>query len=282
MKYAITAATGNFGKIAVKKLANLVGQDNVIVIARNEEKATQMFPGFEVRQAAYDEVDPLAQALTGADRVLFISSQPGQAIPRSQQHENVVTALKQAGVSYVAYTGFAHAQESPNALANDHQLTEKLLAESGLNYSILRNNWYLENEIDFLQAGSEGKRITYWASDKAGWALEREYAEAAVKVLVSENPKQIYEFAGPIRSYAQLAQALQEATGKEFDMAHLTEAAYVDDLVASGLDQATAELFASFQAPIADGSLNHPENDLEEVLGHPVTDLVEAIKEVLA
>ena len=32
MKYAITAATGNFGQVAVKLLNKLVGEDNVIVL----------------------------------------------------------------------------------------------------------------------------------------------------------------------------------------------------------------------------------------------------------
>lgn len=38
MKYAITAATGKFGQSAVSTLNAKVGAENVLVIARNQDK----------------------------------------------------------------------------------------------------------------------------------------------------------------------------------------------------------------------------------------------------
>ncbi|ABJ57731.1 Predicted nucleoside-diphosphate-sugar epimerase [Lactobacillus delbrueckii subsp. bulgaricus ATCC BAA-365] len=110
----------------------------------------------------------------------------------------MVEAAKNAGVGYVAYTSFPKASESDNWLAADHKLTEKLLKESGLKHSFLRNNWYLENEMTFLAPGPVNR--IYWANNFAGWAPESEYAAAAVKVLTSDDPKEVYEFAGPKRS----------------------------------------------------------------------------------
>ncbi len=49
MKYAVTAATGNFGLLAVNYLSKLVDQKDIIVIARNKQKAQQLFPDFEIR-----------------------------------------------------------------------------------------------------------------------------------------------------------------------------------------------------------------------------------------
>lgn len=43
MKYAVTAATGNLGQAAVKELNKLAGAENVIVIARNTDKAAKLF-----------------------------------------------------------------------------------------------------------------------------------------------------------------------------------------------------------------------------------------------
>lgn len=42
-----------------------------------------------------------------------------------------------------------------------------------------------------------------------------------------------------------------------------------------------AALFTSFQEPINDGSLNENSNDLETVLGHELTNLPDAINEIL-
>lgn len=282
MKYAITAATGNFGQTAVKELLKLVDAKDVVVVARNLEKAQELFPEVEIRQGSYDSVESMTNALAGVDRVLFISSQPGGEVSRDVQHLNVVEALKNNGVEFVAYTSFPHAQTATSALAQDHKLTEDAIVKAGLKHSFLRNNWYLENEIGFLQSGANNQTAAYWANHQAGWALEREYAEGAVKVLVATDPADIYEFAGPATTYAQLGEALKVATGNDFAVAHVTQNEYIAALEGTGLDHGTAAMFASFQAPIEDGSLAEDTNDLPTVLGHDLLPLSEAIKEILA
>lgn len=282
MKYAVTASTGHFGQVAVKELAKLTDQNQIVVIARNTEKAHQLFDGYEIRQGDYDSVDSMTQALNGIDRVLFISSQPGGKVPRETQHHNVVEAIKNAGVSFVAYTSFPNAQKSTNPLAADHRLTEQLIEKAGIKHSFLRNNWYLEDEMAFLQMGVKGQTASYWADGQAGWALEREFAEAAAKVLVGTDPQEIYEFAGPLHTYEELGKALQSATGKDLTIQQVSKDEYAKQLAQGGLDKSTAALFASFQDPIADGSLAHASDDLTKVLGHPLVSLADAIKELIA
>lgn len=280
MKYAISAATGNFGQIAVKKLVDAVGAGNVVAIVRNEEKGKKLLPaGIEIRQADYGDEAAVENALAGVDKFLFISSQPGGAVTRADQHKNVVEAAKKAGVGYVAYTSFPKASESDNWLAADHKLTEKLLKESGIKHSFLRNNWYLENDLSFLAPGPANR--IYWANNFAGWAPESEYAAAAVKVLTSDDPKEVYEFAGPKRSYEDLAAALNAATGEDTAAKQVSQDEYVQVLEGLGLDHDTAAMYASFQQPIDDGSLTEESSDLKEVLGG-LTPLNQAIKELLA
>ncbi len=281
MKYAVTAATGNFGQAAVKSLSELTDKNNIVVIARNQEKAQQLFPGFEVREGNYDDIDSMSDALSGIDRVLFISSQPGGEVSRDVQHKNVVEALQNAGVKFVAYTSFPDAQNSVSALAADHKLTEQLIEKTGIDHAFLRNNWYLEDEIAFLQMGANGDSASYWADGNAGWALEREFAEAAAKVLVADETKDVYEFAGPMKTYEDLGVALQEATNKKLDIKQISKDDYTKLLAAGGLDDTTAAVFAGFQDPIQEGSLNHASSDLADVLGHQTLDLKDAIQEIL-
>lgn len=281
MKYAVTAATGNFGQAAVKALSQLTDKRNIVVIARNQEKAAKLFPGFDVRQGDYGDIDSMSNALSGINRVLFVSSQPGGQVSCDVQHKNVVQALQNAGVDFVAYTSFPDAQNSVSALAGDHKMTEQLIEKSGIKHAFLRNNWYLEDEIAFLQMGANGDSASYWADGKAGWALEREFAEAAAKVLVADKPKEVYEFAGPMKTYEDLGVALQEATGKKLDIKQISKDDYTKLLAVGGLDDTTAAVFAGFQDPIQEVSLDHASSDLADVLGHPTLDLADAIKEIL-
>lgn len=277
--YAITGVTGRFGKIAVNYLTEIVGASHVVALARNTERAKKIVPvGVEVRSGDYTNSEQLVFSLQGVDRLLFVSSQPGGPVTREQQHRNVVEAAKIAGVGYIAYTSFPHADISTATLAGDHKKTEEYIKASGLAYSFLRNNWYLENEVDTLKGATLGKPFVYSAGEgKAGWALEREYAEAAVNVIISDNKKNIYEFSGEARSYGDLAANIQG----EFDIVSIDDETYSEELKAIGLNDDLAALVTSFQTLIREGQLNENTKDLENALEHPLSPIADAIKEVV-
>lgn len=277
--FAITGVTGNFGRTAIKHLAQLVPANQIIALARNTEKAQEVVPeGVTVRAGDYTKPEELAESLKGVDRLLFISSQPGAPVSRETQHRNVVSAAQKAGVSFIAYTSFPHADTSTAPLADDHKLTEELIVKSGIDHSFLRNNWYLENEAATINAAKSGKDFVYSAGKgRAGWALEREYATAAAEVLATgDTAKEIYEFAGPARTYEDLAQA----TPGDFKVASVNDAEYQAGLQSAGLDEGTAQVVTSFQTYIRQGVLDEETTDLQEVLGHELTPLTEAIKEL--
>lgn len=283
MKYAVTAATGRFGRVAVEQLVDLVGKDQVVAIVRDVAKGRELLPaGIEIRQGDYADQAGMTSALAGIDRLLFISSQPGGPVSRETQHLNVVAAAKEAGVSLVAYTSYPQADQAKAPLAHDHQVTEAAIKEAGLAHAFLRDNWYLENDASFLTAGKEGQAAIYWTTGKAAWAPEALYATAAAKVLVSDQPKEVYEFGGQPISYEELGDALKEALGKGVEVAKLSREAYEAALVKSGMDEAMATMIASFEEPHEAGDLDVTSDDLATVLGHPLPTLVASIKELLA
>lgn len=283
MKYAISAATGNFGQIVIPELLKKINASDITAIVRNTDKAKKVLPaGINIEKADYTDKDALTKALKGIDKLLFISSVPGGAIPRETQHKNVVDAAKDAGVSYIAYTSFAKADDAKSALSSDHKATEKMIKESGMKYSFLRNAWYLENETSYLKAGANGQDALYAAGDgKIGFALEREYAIGAAKVMELDDAKEVYEFAGKPVSYAELGQAVKEVTGKDFEFKSVSDDEYRTGLIKSGFDEGTADVFVGMQNMMRDNELNVSSSDLPDVLGHELTPLTDAIKEIL-
>lgn len=277
--YAITGATGHFGQRAIQYLAAKVPASEILALARNVEKAKQVLPaGIAIRQADYTDPAQMTTALAGVDRLLFVSSLPGGAVSRAEQHANVVTAAKRAGVQFIAYTSFPMADRTTAALAADHQATEHAILDAGLPHSFLRNNWYLENELATLRPAAAGKDFLYSAgAGQVGWALEREYAEAAVNVLLAAAPKAVYEFAGPARTYRDLA----EAMSGQFAIKSLTDADYQKALIAYGVAAGLAGFLTGSMAMIRNGALAEHTTDLPDVLGHDLTPLPAAIQEVL-
>lgn len=284
MKIAISAATGHFGQLAIQELLKTVAAGDIVAVVRNREKGQRLLPaGITVRQADYTDEVAMTTALAGIDRLLFISSVPGGPISRQQQHANVVKAAQAAGVSYVAYTSFAKADTAQSPLSKDHVATEALLKASGLQVSFLRNAWYLENELSYLQAGAQGQDSVYAAGDgRIGFALEREYAEAAAKVMTMPVPKPVYEFAGTPVTYAELAATLQTVTSQAVTFKAVSDDTYRQDMREAGVAPELVEVLLSMQIMMRAGELDVTSSDLADVLGRPVTPLATAIREILS
>ncbi|MEZ4951753.1 MAG: NAD(P)H-binding protein [Saprospiraceae bacterium] len=63
---------------------------------------------------------------------------------RFEQHQAVIEAAKEAGVNQLVYTSLLNADDSSLVLAPEHLETEKALKASGIDYTILRNGWYIK------------------------------------------------------------------------------------------------------------------------------------------
>ncbi|MCH4168668.1 MAG: SDR family oxidoreductase [Streptococcaceae bacterium] len=274
MKYLVTSATGDLAFQSVQFLLTLVNKNDVVVTVRDLEKAEKLkVLGVEIRQADYLDESSLVEAFTGVSRVLFISS--GDLSSRARQHRNVVNALISANVQFVAYTSAPKADQSTAIVAPDHKLTEELIMASGLNYAFLRNNWYLENEGMLFDAIEQKQPFVYvTGSGRAGWAKKSDYAEAAARILAGVVPsKLIYELGGQPLTYPELADILQG--NREEKIALIPESAeeYAEQLKSAGLPEEVIGFIIGIQKDIKNGQLDVPSDDLEVVLGRPLTEL---------
>jgi len=260
MKYLVTGATGGYGTYALGFLKELVPISDIAVLARTEEKAAPLkAAGYDVRLADYSDLTALEQAFTGIDRLLFVSGAPGN---RQVEHQNVVDAAKSAGISYIAYTSFPHAETATSGLAADHI--------------------YTENELPIIAAAlSTGKFVYNAPTGKVGWALKREYAEVGAKALAGADFPEILELSGKRLTYAELAQVLKSVSDKDFEVIVADDKTFVSHLVETGLPDFVAELFLGFQKDIEAKDLDVESKDFEKALGHSLTDTKEALKELL-
>ena len=122
--YAVTAATGQLGRLVVDALLRRVSADRIVALARDPDKADDLrAKGVEVREADYDRPDTLNRALVGVDRMLLISSDAVGT--RARQHQAVIDAALTAKVALLAYTSMLHADATPAKLAAEHKATEE-------------------------------------------------------------------------------------------------------------------------------------------------------------
>ncbi|MFP3719280.1 SDR family oxidoreductase [Niallia circulans] len=284
MKLLVTGATGKLGSKIVNVLLAKVPADQLAVSVRNPEKAEDLrAKGVDVRHGDFDQPETLAAAFKGIDRLLIISAD-GDTETRIRQHNNAVDAAKNAGVSFIAYTSIANAQESTNFLAEVHKATEIAIQKTGIPYSFLRNNWYLENELSTIQGVQAGAPwVTSAGSGKVGWALQQDYAEAAAEVLAGEGHENtIYELSGKPLSQEEIAAAVSQVIGKEVPVLHVDDNKYAEIMTQAGIPDFVVPMLAAIQKDIREGTLDIESNDFEKLLGRPETPVVDGVRKLIS
>ncbi|AGT30743.1 NmrA [Geobacillus genomosp. 3] len=283
MNILVTGATGKLGTKVVETLLKSVPAHQLAVSVRQPEKAEHLRArGVDVRHGDFDRPETLETAFQGIDRLLIISTD-GDNETRIRQHTNAVNAAQRTQVGFIAYTSLANANESRLALAEVHRVTEEAIANTGIPYSFLRNNWYLENEIGTVQAVLAGAPwVTSAGTGKVGWALRQDYAEAAAAVLAGDGHENtIYELSGPLMTQEELAAALGAVLGKDVPVQQVDDAAYADIMKKAGLPDPLVSFLVDIQRGIREGSLEIESNDFEKLLGRPVTPIHDALAQLV-
>jgi NAD(P)H dehydrogenase (quinone) len=283
MKILVTGATGKLGSMVVESLLKSVPASNLVVSVRNPEKAEGLRNlGVEVRQGDFDHPQNLDHTFKGIDRLLIISAD-GDNETRIRQHTDAVQAAVRAGVKFIAYTSLANAIESKNLMAPPHVATEAAIFKTGIPYSFLRNNWYLENEIGSIQGALAGAPwITSAGEGKVGWALQQDYADAAAAVLVgNDHENTVYELSGPLLTQDELASALGNVLGEKIAVQQVSDEKYAEIMKGLGLPDFVIPIVVGIQESIRNGSLEVESNDFEKVLGRPVTPINEALTQLV-
>ena len=283
MKILVTGATGKLGSKVVESLLKSIPASELAVSVRKPEKAEGLRArGVEVRHGDFDQPQNLDKAFAGIDRLLIISAD-GDNKTRIRQHANAVQAAERAGVKFIAYTSLANATESNNLFAPTHVATEAAIIKTGIPYSFLRNNWYLENEIGSIQGAIAGAPwVTSAGKGKVGWALQQDYADAAAAVLVGNGHENtVYELSGPLLTQEELASALGKVLGKNIPVQQVSDEKYAEIMKGLGLPDFVIPITVGIQESIRNGSLAVKSHDFEKVLGRPVTPINEALTQLV-
>ncbi|MGI8384881.1 SDR family oxidoreductase [Robertmurraya sp. P23] len=283
MKLLVTGATGKLGTKVVEILLKTVPANQLAVSVRNPEKAEgYQTRGVEVRQGDFDRPETLDSAFAGIDRLLLISAD-GDNDTRIRQHSNAVAAAERAGVKFIAYTSIANAMESKNFLAPTHKATEEAIIKTGIPYSFLRNNWYLENESSSIQGVLAGAPwVTSAGKGRVGWALQQDYAEAAATVLSGNGHENtIYELSGKLLTQEEIAYALGTVLNKEVPVQQVDDATYADIMKGAGVPDFLIPFLVNIQKDIREGTLEVESNDFEKLLGRPATSITEGLGEIV-
>ena len=271
---AVTGATGGIGGRVAPRLAERGAELRLIV--RDPARAPEL-PGAEVVQVSdYGAGEEMRRAFDGAERLLLVSFEESR--DRLEKHKAAIDAAVAAGVGHVVYTSyFGAAADCTFLLGRNHFQTEEHLRASGLDWTALRDNFYLDVLPGFAAEGA----VRGPAGDGRMAAVARDdVADVAVEALaVDGHAGQAYPLTGPdAMSMAEIAERLSAFTGRPVEYVEETMDEAWESRRPSGAPDWMIEAWISTYTAVAEGELDGPTDTVERITGHPPIDLEEMLR----
>ncbi len=260
----VIGGTGNTGRSVIETLA-AKGRP-VRALVRDAAKLGEL-PATPV-EGDLDNPESLARAMAGVAALFVTTPVSESTVPRFR---NVFDAARAAGVGHVVkLSAQGAAADADAAILRQHAEADRLLADSGLNYTILRPSVFFQNLLSQAHVIAATGGFYLPVGDASVAMLDaRDIGEAAANIIVGGgHAGATYTLTGPEPiDYATVAERLGSVIGKSVTYTPVPVAATEQALIEAGLPAWDAAAIAEIQGAFASGDFATPTDDLERLLG---------------
>jgi uncharacterized protein YbjT (DUF2867 family) len=210
----ILGSTGVTGKAIAAKLDDDPDRVEVVRASRNPKTIERLrTQGRSAVQIDLDDARTFPAALEGIDR-LFVMT--GYTVAMTHQTKTITDAAADAGVGHIVHLGIFGNGRSTDPHFAWHELVERYIEGSGVQWTHLHPHMFMENLLSVLVL--RDGRLPWPAGDKAiGWLASEDLASVAAKVL-TEGPEihagKGYWMSTDLLNGVQAASILSEALGR--------------------------------------------------------------------
>lgn len=279
----VSGASGELGSAVVEHLLRQVSPAEVAVSVREPQGVQALAArGVAVRLGDYDRPDTLEKAFAGATRLLLVSSSGIDYETRVARHKNAIDAARRVKVGHVFYTSLVPAEGSVAYVMKAHVETERMLRDSALPFTVLKNGVYAEASEIYLGNYSRGE-VEVPADGPVAWVSKADLAEGTAKLLTTGgHVGASRRLTGPTAlTLTEYAACLAHATGRPLAVRIVPLDEYVAHQVEAGRPAENARQWASTYAAMARGEFAAVDPFLHTLLGRPLR-TVESVLNVSA
>jgi len=260
----ITGASGNVGKEVLKQI--VAAGAKVRAAFQTVTKAAAAPSGVEIVTMDYNQPQTLQAALKGVERV-FLVGPPTPNLPALER--KAVDEIKQSGVRQVVKLSAMGGRDA--IFPRQHADSEDYIKSSGVSYTFLRPNGFMQNFVTYNGATINTQNAFYGSQGdgKVSHIDLRDIAAVAVKTLTeSGHEDKAYTLTGPeALSNARVAEILSEDTGREIRYVDLPAEQFKQSLLGAGLPEWSANALVDLQQFYRRGSASAVARDVEQLLG---------------
>jgi len=224
----VTGASGNIGSEVVKQLLAVTPAVSIKAAVHSRQNVKNVKDGDRVKVIPidYNELDTLREALKDVDKLFLLTPDVPNAPDLAS---NAVSEAKKVGIRHIVKQSVMGADlEADVGTMRLHCQVEKIIEQSGIPFTFLRPNEFMQNFINFYSPSIKGNNAFYIPLEDAKVSLVdvRDIAAIAVESLIDEDKhkNKTYLITGPeALSYHQVAEVLSNATGRKISYVNISE-----------------------------------------------------------
>jgi uncharacterized protein YbjT (DUF2867 family) len=270
----VTGATGTVGSEVVKQLSRDTPDINIKAAVHSVENAKKVqYDRVQAVQIDYNKPESLAGAFKNADK-LFLLTHPSL---KSAEHEsNLVTEAKKSGIRHIVKQSVMGADlEADVGTMRLHRQAEKIIEDSGIPYTFLRPNEFMQNFVNFHSPTIKSNNAFYLPAQDAKVSIVdvRDIAAVAVKALTDDDGNyrhnnKTYLITGPeALSYYQAAEILSNTTGKKISYVNVSDEEARGAMKEAGMNDWLVNTISELYSYFRKGRATHVSSVVEEVTG---------------
>ncbi|MBB6499832.1 NmrA family NAD(P)-binding protein [Pedobacter cryoconitis] len=283
----VFGATGNIGIELLHHLSK--AQLSTVAVTRDINKAKPMD---NVRWIEADITDQASlQNVLKHGGTVFLLSGHGPAFV--QQQKNVIEVAAAYGVHHlVKLSSGAVAQDSPfyipdSFIGKAHGEVEQFLKSSGLNWTILQPNAFMQNWLGDLAVTVKQEHKIYEATaeGKRAYIDLRDISEVAFKVLTEpeKHAGKTYLLTGQEAvNFYDVAEIISEVTGKETGFTALSIAGARERLEKKGLPLIAIQSILAYAEAQREGKTAYVSDAVSTILKRPARSVQSFVEDHLA
>ncbi|WP_421830391.1 SDR family oxidoreductase [Larkinella sp.] len=279
----ITGATGTIGSELATQLSAKGIPFRALVRSLENAKTLAQLDGAELVVGDLNDPESLACALDGVERAFLLTNSSEQA---ETLQMNFVAVAQQTGVKHlVKLSQFAADLHSPVRFLRYHAAVEQKIRESGLSFTFLRPNLFMQALLGFRDAIVNQGKFFATAGDAQISAVDiRDIAFVAAEALTRPGHEgKTYNLTGPeALTHQQMAAHFSDVLGRpvlyiDVPPAHLRQA-----LLSVGFPEWQADGLIEDYAHYARGEASAVSSAIREVTGKPPRDFKSFVRDYTA
>jgi len=243
-------------------------------VVRSTESINIHGKNVELIKADYDKPQSLDIALNGIDNLFLLTPTHPKLVEFTSNLVNAATKESTRGqIKHIVKLSHIRADADPKIeITKLHREAEKTIEESGIPFTFLRPNFFMQNFLSYGQKTNDEVLFYLPAGDgKVSFVDVRDIAAVAVKALAENSDKhigKIYNLTGPTSiTYSQATEILSNESQKKMSYQNISEDVAREAMKKLGMTDwhidCIIELFNISKA----GYLSDIYPDVEEVTG---------------